>query len=264
MSKPHKPIVTVDPWSELKKFTDARISLGRCGSSLPLSESLAFKMAHAQARDAVWQPMDMERMAAGVSGLGAGCLELSSMIADRSEYLTRPDKGRLLDARSRNLLAEQPKGRDVCLVVCDGLSSRAVHENALQFLGCFLELARATALTLAPVSLVRNGRVAVADEVASIMESKLVVNLIGERPGLSSPNSLGIYMTYAPRPGTTDESRNCISNIRPGGLSVEDGARKLAYLMENAFAMKLSGVHLKDKMPEAYLPFEATPPALGS
>lgn len=262
MTKSTDPIVTTDPWSELRRFTDARISLGRCGSSLPLAESLAFKLAHAQARDAVWQPFEAEALAARVRDMGEDCLLLSSVVADRGEYLTRPDKGRRLDEPSRAALADAPKGRDVCLVVCDGLSSRAVHENAAPFLECFLAYLNTTALTHAPVCLVANGRVAVADEVAALMEARLVVNLIGERPGLSSPDSLGVYMTYAAVPGTTDESRNCISNVRTGGLPVEEGARKLAYLVENAFAMKLSGVRLKDKMPAAYLPFQETPKAV--
>jgi len=306
------PIVTPDLWSELRRFTEARISLGRCGVSLPLAESLAFRLAHAQARDAVWQPFRVAELAVELEGAGLECLRLHSAVADRGEYLTRPDKGRRLDEASRELLAARAAGAvggagepeggagrpegapqasrnaagsppgaasgaapkaspgrapgntpDVVLVVGDGLSSRAVHETAGPLVRRLVPVLRGAGLAVGPVCLVENARVAVADEVGALLGARVSVILIGERPGLSSPNSLGIYLTHGPRPGTTDEARNCISNVRPGGLGLDEAVRKLAYLLEEALALGLSGVALKDKMPPTYLPFGSpAPPAL--
>jgi ethanolamine ammonia-lyase small subunit len=278
------PIITPDHWSELRRFTEARISLGRCGVSLPLAESLAFRLAHAQARDAVWQPFRVAELAGELEGAGLECLRLQSAVADRGEYLTRPDKGRRLGDASRELLAARAAGGaggadgsasgaalhvapgaapDVVLVVGDGLSSRAVHETAGPLVRRLVPVLRGAGLCVGPVCLVENARVAVADEVGALLGARVAVILIGERPGLTSPNSLGIYLTHGPRPGATDEARNCISNVRPGGLSQEEAVRKLAYLLEESLALGLSGVGLKDKMPAAYLPFgRPAPPAL--
>ena len=251
---------TEDPWADLKRYTDARIALGRCGVSLPHAEWLRFRLAHARARDAVLTPFDRDQVRAELESAGLQCLELASAAASKEDFLARPDKGRRLSEESRALLAQQfagseISGADICLVVSPGLSARAAHENAAQFAISFFARARAAGFSTAPVALVEYGRVAVADEVASLMKARLVVILIGERPGLSSPNSLGVYLTYAPFPGCTDEARNCISNVRPAGLSIEDGVRKLCYLVQEAFARRLTGVNLKDDMPANYLPF---------
>lgn len=254
-----KNTVMDDPWTDLKQFTDARISLGRCGTSLPLRESLAFKLAHAEARDAVLQPFDNKGLRDRLADIGLTCVMLHTDTSDRSEYLTRPDKGRRLDAASRKTLDAANSGHDICLVISDGLSSRAVHENAFPFVERFAPLIKKAGLTLSPICIVTNGRVAVADEIGTRLDARLSVILIGERPGLSSPNSLGIYLTYGPQPGNTDETRNCISNIRPGGMSIEEGVRKLAYLVENALALKQSGIGLKDMMTDDYLPFSSVP-----
>lgn len=262
MTKKEKTIVTEDRWAELRRFTDARISLGRCGPSLPLDQSLAFKLDHAKARDAVRQPMDAQAVAAAIRALGQECLILDSMAVDKDLYLTRPDLGRTLCDASRELLAARKGSRDLCLVVGDGLSARAVHENAVPFLQHFLALAAPANLTLAPICLVRGARVAIADEIAHLLGARLAAICIGERPGLSSPNSLGVYMTFGPKPGTTDEARNCISNIRDAGLPAAQAARKLAYLVEHALSLGFSGVHHKDKMPPNYLPFTPRPPSL--
>ncbi len=254
--KENKPeIITVDPWSELKTFTDARISLGRCGVSLPLKESLSFKLAHARARDAVHLPFKIDELKSELEGSGHTCLKLKSSTDDRMEYLTRPDKGRVLSAESRELLEKQETGYDVCVAVGDGLSSRAIHENGYSFVDAFMPLLEQAGIKATPVCLIENSRVAIADEIGSMLSAKLSVILIGERPGLSSPNSMGIYLTYNPKPGTTDEARNCISNVRDGGLSIAEGVQKLAYLVEQALITKKSGVELKDKMPSNYLPF---------
>ena len=250
-----KNIIDNDPWQGLKKFTDARIGLGRCGTSLPLKESLNFKLAHAQARDAVLQPMCVNNIVAELEKSGIKSTQLTSSVKNRSEFLTRPDKGRMLSEKSKEILDAQAQTGDICIVVGDGLSSRAIHENALQFLQEFLEATYKTSYSTSPVCFVENARVAISDEIAPFFRAKIGVILIGERPGLSSPNSLGIYLTYQPHPGMTDESRNCISNVRKGGLPISEGVRKLTYLIEMAFHQKESGVYLKDRMNSAYLPF---------
>ncbi|HKK32545.1 MAG TPA: ethanolamine ammonia-lyase subunit EutC [Desulfomicrobiaceae bacterium] len=255
-------MITRDIWNELRQFTDARISLGRCGSSLPLHESLAFKLDHARARDAVWLPMDLASLSEKLDGVGLASLHLASSVADRNEFLTRPDKGRQLDTVSGTLLQRQETGKDICVVVGDGLSARAIHENGVPFLTSFMPLLHAAGLTSTPICLVENARVAIGDEIAHLLDARMVILLIGERPGLSSPNSMGIYMTFAPKPGTTDESRNCISNIRFGGLSTDEGVRKLAYLVENSLHRQTSGVMLKDRMAPDHLPFSGPDPVL--
>jgi ethanolamine ammonia-lyase small subunit len=257
MSDPTPALLTVseDPWMELKRFTAARIAVGRSGSSLPLAESLSFRLDHARARDAVHTPFKRAELAGRLRGAGTACVELESGVTGREEYLTRPDKGRRLSARSAEVLRARKKGFDICLVVGDGLSARAIHENAESFVltcsGMFVE----AGLTVSPVCLVENARVAVADEIGEILRARMSVILIGERPGLSSPNSMGVYLTMNPRVGITDEARNCISNVRDGGLSLAEGVRKLGYLVEEAFRLGLSGVGLKDRMAADHLPF---------
>jgi len=250
--------VTADPWAELRQFTDARIALGRCGASLPLAAVLELRLAHAQARDAVHLPLAIDQLEPQLQELGLQTLALHSAARDRAEYLTRPDLGRRLDAESRAMLQQrQPaNGSDLALVIGDGLSSRAIHENAVAFVREFIELCAAhTPLALGPVCLVRNCRVATGDEIGELLGARLVVMLIGERPGLSSPNSMGVYITYAPKIGTSDEARNCISNVRAGGLPIGQGVRKLSYLVEEALRLQTTGVNLKDRMQADYLPF---------
>jgi ethanolamine ammonia-lyase small subunit len=260
------PELTVrqDPWSALRRHTEARIALGRCGVSLPLAACLDFRLAHARARDAVRAVLDEEAVCAGLAGLGLDCLRLRSAAADGREFLTRPDLGRRLARESAALLEEYAAsgrgGADICLVLSNGLSARAIHDNAVPFAAVLVPLLRAAGLSLAPAVIVRNGRVAVADEVGLALRAGLSVQLIGERPGLSAPNSMGVYLTYDPRPGRADNARNCISNLRPGGLDLPEGARKLCYLIQRALALRCSGVALKDDMPASYLPF--TPNAL--
>jgi len=256
-----QPVID-DPWAELKRFTAARIALGRSGSSLPLKESLAFRLDHARARDAVHSPFRRAELAARLAERGMDCVELESCVADRGEYLTRPDKGRRLSQMSLEILREQKKGFDICLTVGDGLSARAIHENAQGFVLACAAMFGQAGLSVAPVCLVRNARVAVADEIGEILCARMSVILIGERPGLSSPNSMGVYLTMNPHVGVTDERRNCISNVRNGGLGVSEGVRKLGYLVEEALRLGVSGVELKDRMAEGYLPFGRPLPEL--
>ena len=253
--------VTEDPWTDLRQFTEARIALGRCGVAPPLQANLDFKLAHAQARDAIYCEFAKDDLKRELSDRHP-VLILKSEAQTRHEYLTRPDKGRKLNTESLNALrnVEAPAGGwDLCFVVGDGLSPRAIHESAVDFIRSFLEASVGLPLKIAPICIVENARVAIADEVGKTLGAKLSVILIGERPGLSSPNSMGIYLTYDPQPGKTDESRNCISNVRTGGMSIKAGVQKLSYLIENAIALKLSGVNLKDTMPSNYLPFLNTP-----
>jgi ethanolamine ammonia-lyase small subunit len=246
---------TANPWQELRRLTPARIALGRAGTSLPTAAQLDFQFAHAQARDAVHLPLDCSALAAQLGGDGEQALLLHSAAADRHVYLQRPDLGRRLDASSVELLhrhrAEHAQGYDLAIVIADGLSALAVQRHSQPFLQRLREQMAGDGWSLAPLCLVQQGRVAVADEVAELLGARMVVIMIGERPGLSSPDSLGLYFTYAPRVGLTDAFRNCISNVRLEGLSYGVAAHKLLYLMREACRRQLSGVTLKD---EAELP----------
>lgn len=234
------PVVR-SPWDQLRRFTAARIALGRAGVSMPTAPQLAFQLAHAQARDAVHKELDDAALARDLTAaLGLPCVCLHSAAPDRSIYLRRPDLGRKLDSASRAAL-DRARSHDIGFVIADGLSALAIERHALPFLRSFLGTA-----VVAPLVIVRQGRVAVGDEVAELMGIELVVVMIGERPGLSSPDSMGLYLTWQPRVGMTDERRNCISNVRPEGLGYEDAARRLHYLVAEARRRGLSGVELKD------------------
>lgn len=249
----------LDPWQALRRFTAARIGLGHSGISQPTRAQLDFQLGHARARDAVHQALDTPVLAGAVAQAWPGLappLLLHSAAADRNVYLQRPDLGRRLDAPSRQLLcAERGDGQerryDLSVVVADGLSALAIMRNAaplLQALHARLQQGLETqAWRLAPAAIVRQGRVAVGDEVGELLGAKIVLVLIGERPGLSSPDSMGLYLTWAPRVGLTDERRNCISNVRPAGLGIEDAAARLHYLLAEAHRRQLSGVQLKDE-----------------
>lgn len=247
MSKP----TTDNPWQQLRRLTPARIALGRAGTSLPTRAQLDFQYAHAQARDAVHLPFDHAGLTASLAARGRASLQLHSAAADRHTYLQRPDLGRRLHHDSAESLrqhrARHPDGYDLAIVVADGLSALAVHRHTLPFLQQLEEQVLAEGWSLSPVALVEQGRVAVADEVAELLGARMVVILIGERPGLSSPDSLGLYFTYAPRVGLTDAYRNCISNVRLEGLSYGMAAHRLLYLMREADRRQLSGVNLKDE-----------------
>ena len=236
-----------DPWRSLRAYTTARIALGRTGTSVPLEEVLRFRLAHAHARDAVHSLPDVESLQQQVNALQAPVQVLHSSAADRQEYLQRPDKGRRLDAASAETLSAMAgTGNEVAIVIADGLSATAVNRHTAPLLEQLLPLIRAAGMALAPVCIVQQGRVAVGDEVGALLKAKAVLVLIGERPGLSSPDSLGIYLTFQPSIGLTDEARNCISNIRPEGLSYRAAAEKAFYLLRESLRLQLSGVHLKD------------------
>jgi len=233
-----------DPWIQLKTFTPARIALGRTGTAIPLKEVLQFRMAHAHARDAVYSLADVNTLQDQLSVFQLPVHVLHSSAADRHEYLQRPDKGRKLDESSAQLLTAT--NSDVAIIIADGLSATAVNKHAVPLLQQLIPLIQGAGMSIAPICLVQQGRVAVGDEVAALLQAKAAIMLIGERPGLSSPDSLGMYLTYRPKVGLTDEARNCISNIREAGLSYEAAAAKTFYLLREAVRMQLSGVQLKD------------------
>jgi ethanolamine ammonia-lyase small subunit len=249
MEKP--PIDPQNPWLELRRLTPARIALGRTGTSLPTSAQLDFQFAHAQARDAVHLPFDHAGLSAQLNERGRESLLLHSAAVDRNSYLQRPDLGRKLSEESarrlREYAAAHPGGVDLAIVVADGLSALAVHRHTLPFLTRLEEQMSADGWSMAPVVLVEQGRVAVGDEIGQLLGAKMLVMLIGERPGLSSPDSLGLYFTYNPKIGLTDAYRNCISNVRLEGLSYGMAAHRLLYLMREACRRQLSGVNLKDE-----------------
>ena len=241
-----------DPWHALRRFTAARIALGHTGVSQPTDAQLDFQLAHARARDAVHQALDSARLTQALAAAWPGAaspLLLHSAAESRNVYLQRPDLGRRLDAPSRCLLQTARGGGafDLAIVIADGLSALAVAQNAAPLLQALNTLLTPEAWTCAPLAIVEQGRVAVGDEVGELLGVKIVVVLIGERPGLSSPDSMGLYITWAPRVGLTDERRNCISNVRPAGLGYDDAAHKLHYLLSEARKRELTGIGLKDE-----------------
>ncbi|TGE28481.1 ethanolamine ammonia-lyase subunit EutC [Hymenobacter metallicola] len=245
---PPLPNPPLDPWDGLRAFTAARIALGRTGSSVPLREALAFRLAHAHARDAVYSELETERLMTELEALQMPVLRVRSQAENRPHYLQRPDLGRRLHEDSARALREiAPVKADLAIVLADGLSATALNRHALPLLQQLLPRLQRAGYSLAPLTLAEQGRVALSDEIGEVLHARLALILIGERPGLSAPDSLGAYFTYAPRPGRTDEARNCVSNIRPEGLPVEAAAEKLFRLLQEALRRELSGVALKDE-----------------
>ena len=253
--------VTAMPWRDWRSATPARIALGRAGVSIPTDEALRFGLAHASARDAIHTPLDTAALQADLEQLGHAVLLARSCAADRTSYLRRPDLGRQLQPTDsdtlRALAASRPQAPDIALVIGDGLSSLAVQRHAAPLLAALLPLL-APGTQLAPIVVVQQARVAVADDVGEALGARLSVILIGERPGLSSPDSLGIYLTYAPRRGRHDAERNCISNVRPAGQDPATAARRLAWLVHEGLRLGVTGVGLKD---HSGLPMVSAAPA---
>ena len=242
-------------WSALRRFTPARIALGRAGVSLPTNAHLAFQLAHAQARDAVHRPFDGNAMVRSLQASAilspVGSVLLESRATSRVHYLQRPDLGRRLsEASAASLRQAAPSAvPDIAFVISDGLSALAIETNAVPFLEELVPSIMADGVTIAPFSIVRGGRVALGDEVGELLRARLVVILVGERPGLTSPDSMGAYLTFAPRIGLTDERRNCLSNIRPAGLPWREAAVRLHWLIRESLRRQLSGVDLKEDAP---------------
>jgi ethanolamine ammonia-lyase small subunit len=238
-----------DPWEDLRTHTAARLALGRAGTALPTRALLDFGLAHAQARDAVHLQLGAEALAAQIRALGCSTLQVASAAPDRATYLLRPDLGRRLgdaDAERLRGLGDEHTPCDLLLVVADGLSSVAVERNAVPLVETILRTAP-QGWRIGPVVVATQGRVALGDEVGALLGARLVAVLIGERPGLSSPDSLGIYLTWHPRAGCSDAARNCISNVRPEGLAPAAAAARLWWLCQEARRLRLTGVSLKDR-----------------
>jgi ethanolamine ammonia-lyase small subunit len=245
----NKSIKALEELNRLHELTPARIGLPRAGSSIATQQILSFDLDHARARDAVHLPFDVQRIKAQLEERKIASIEVASAAQDRTVYLQRPDFGRRLDDASRQVLKElssvAPQGFDLGIVIADGLSTRAIHNNAILFLDHFLSLPFIRNLSCAPVVIASQARVALADEIGESLNVRLSIILIGERPGLSAADSMGIYLTYSPKKGRTDAQRNCISNIRQGGLDYKQAALQLKNLVAGAFKLGLSGVHLK-------------------
>ena len=272
----HLPsLVQNDLWVNLREFTPARIALGRVGASQPTNALLRFSMAHANARDAVYEPLDLPGLLAQLA-VPTGCIAVKSRAADRAQYLRRPDLGRRLDAASVEHLRALQEDRtnqslnpnsnldsipdstpdsipdfkfDLVVVVADGLSALATSRHAVPVIKALR--ARLSGWQIGPIVIAEQARVALGDEVGEILNARCIAILIGERPGLSSPDSLGIYLTWHPRVGRSDAERNCISNIRPAGLSYQDATAKLVALLEGAKRIGATGVNLKEDDGEA-------------
>lgn len=249
-------ILQLDPWTQLKSFTRARIALGRVGSSLPTKEVLDFGLCHAMARDAVHLPLDVIALEAAIQMQQFSTIQIKSMAPDRASYLLRPDWGRRLNEQSLLRLQnstqylspgklDQGKQIDFLIVVADGLSSLAVSRHVVPLLAEMRNHLPSDWHT-GSVVIASQARVAIGDEIGQLLNARVVAMLIGERPGLSSPDSLGIYLTYNPKLGLSDADRNCISNIRPEGLTYAAAAKKLFWLTKEAMRVQATGVVLKD------------------
>lgn len=237
--------VQKDSWQALKQFTNARIAVGRTGTAIPLAENLQFKADHARARDAVYADLDEGLLAAQIDSLNLTVLHLKSDAKNRNEYLQRPDKGRKLHSDSSKKIAANTNF-DIAIIIADGLSAKAVQLYTQPVLQPLVKMCADSGFKIAPVCIIQQARVAIGDEAGMLLKAGLSVVLIGERPGLSSPHSMGVYITYNPVTGLTDESRFCISNVHtPGGLSCQAAAEQIFALIKHSFAARLSGVHAK-------------------
>ncbi len=240
-----------DAWNSLEQYTSARIALGRAGTSLPSAAHLEFQLAHALARDAVNIPLDFTSLEQTMAGNNLQVVCLKTQAENQRIYLQRPDKGRLLHPESverlQRIAKQQPSPPDLALIVADGLSSKAIENHAALFIEELMPRLQELDYSVSPVFLVKHGRVAIGDPIAELTCARMAAVLIGERPGLSSPDSMGIYFTYQARPGKTDAERNCISNIHSNGLSYQQAVEKLLFLIREADRLKLSGVNLKDE-----------------
>jgi ethanolamine ammonia-lyase small subunit len=241
------PVARSRSLPDLRALTPARVALGRAGVSLPTQALLAFTLDHARARDAVHAAFDTSAMIAGLGDLGLSALLVASQAGDRETYLRRPDLGRRLDQASQRLLAGADKAGQLAIVIGDGLSPTAVHAHAIELLRRLVLLLGADHIAIGHVAVAAGARVALGDAIGELLGARMVLVLLGERPGLSAPDSLGAYLTLAPRIGLTDADRNCVSNIHGGGLDYDEAAFKIAWLVREGLARGATGVALKDE-----------------
>jgi ethanolamine ammonia-lyase small subunit len=236
------------PLRDLRDLTPARVGLGRAGASLPTEALLAFTLDHARARDAVHAAFDIAAITHGLGDLGVAALHVASRAADRKDYLRRPDLGRKLDPASHDRLESQGGGAcDLAIVIGDGLSPSAVNAHAIELVRHLVPRLAADGIAIGNVVIASGARVALGDEVGAILGARMMVMLIGERPGLSAPDSLGAYLTYGPRAGLTDAERNCVSNIHGAGLGYDEAAFRIAWLVREGLTREVTGVALKDE-----------------
>jgi ethanolamine ammonia-lyase small subunit len=233
---------------DLRDLTPARVGLGRSGASLPTTALLDFTLDHARARDAVHAAFDVSSLISGLDALGLPAFEVGSLARNRRDYLARPDLGRKLDQASRDLLTNNNTGScRLAIAIGDGLSPSAVNAHALELVRKLIPGLAADGIKIGPVVIATGARVALGDEIGAILGAEMLVMLIGERPGLSASDSLGAYLTFAPKVGLTDAQRNCVSNIHARGLSYEEAALRIAWLVREGLARQISGVALKDE-----------------
>jgi len=243
-----------DPWNALRRYTQARIGLGRAAHAVPTAEQLAFQLAHAEARDAIWVSWEVSSFAEKLAAEGIPSELASSAAPDRATYLRRPNLGRRLVSEHARLSV------DIALIASNGLSTRAIEAHGVPLLASLHQALRSRGWTLSPVFLVDQGRVALSDPIGEHVGAKVSLMVLGERPGLTSADSLGIYLTYGPGAGRTDADRNCLSNVRPPeGLSIELATAKAVYLVEQSLQQGFSGVALKDDMPQGFLEVAKAP-----
>ena len=246
MSTPAPPSRSI---AELRELTPARVALGRSGASVPTAALLDFTLDHARARDAVHAAFDPNALISALGGLSLGAVGVCSRAGDRKNYLRRPDLGRRLDQASVQLVAER-SGTSACplaIVIGDGLSPTAVHAHAIELMRALLARLNAAQIEIGDVVVASGARVALGDEIGESLRARMVLMLIGERPGLSAPDSLGAYLTFAPKVGRSDAERNCVSNIHRAGLGYQEAAFKVAWLVREGLARQVTGVALKDE-----------------
>ncbi|RSD30127.1 ethanolamine ammonia-lyase subunit EutC [Vibrio pectenicida] len=253
--------VIANPWQTLRQFTSARIALGRAGNSIPTHEMLAFQLDHARARDAVHRVLNIDQIIEELCAQKQIIehtpdlpIVVNSKASNRLMYLQRPDLGRQLDEISwqkiNDYQANTVRSYDLSIVITDGLSSTAIQNHAVHIVNQLVALLSADNKhdwSLAPITIVKQGRVACGDDVGEGYKAKITLILIGERPGLISPDSMGLYITWNPIRGKQDSSRNCISNIRPEGLNYQEACQKAYYLLSESLQRQISGIDLKDR-----------------
>src|ERR1700761_1073431 len=233
---------------DLRQLTPARVGLGRSGAGLPTDALLAFTLDHARARDAVHAAFDVANLMQGLDALGLAPIEARSRARDRKDYLRRPDLGRMLDEDSRRLLAAPRSApHQLAVVIGDGLSPAAVNHHAVELIRHLIPRLAAETIEIGCTVVASGARVALGDEVGALVGARMLLMLIGERPGLSTPDSLGAYLTFAPAPGRTDAERNCISNIHAAGLGHDEATSRIAWLIREGLAREVTGVSLKDE-----------------
>jgi ethanolamine ammonia-lyase small subunit len=253
-SLPNEPNTPAPPrrsLADLRHLTPARVGLGRAGASLPTKALLDFTLDHARARDAVHAAFDVPAIRSGLTDLGLDAFEVSSLARERGDYLRRPDLGRRLNQASKQLLASRHAGPcRLAIVIGDGLSPSAVNTHAVRLIQSLLPQLADDGIEWGCTVVATGARVALGDEIGAILGAQMIVMLIGERPGLSAPDSLGAYLTYAPRVGRSDAERNCVSNIHGAGLGYDEAAFRIAWLIREGLARQLTGVALKDESGE--------------